>query len=177
VIATYLVVTIAYSTRLKHQPVLELGLVASGFIMRAIGGGVATGVPLSQWFVIVTAFASLFMVCGKRLSELTASQHSGGFVRRSLSHYPLSYLRSVLAICAGVTITGYCLWAFEVGAVHSGSIWSTVSVAPFVLAILRYALDVEHGRAEEPEEVVLRDPTLLMLGALWLGAFGLGVFL
>lgn len=177
VVAGYLVLTLAYSTRLKGQPVLELGLVSAGFLLRAVGGGAATGLPLSQWFLIVTAFGSLFMVTGKRLSELVTAADADAVVRRSLTYYPLSYLRMILGISAGVTITGYCLWAFEVGAAHSGGVWSALSIAPFVLAMLRYALDADMGRAEEPEAVLLRDPGLQALGLLWLATFALGVFL
>jgi decaprenyl-phosphate phosphoribosyltransferase len=177
VVLGYLAVTIAYSVWLKHQPVLELGLVSAGFLLRAVGGGVATGLPLSQWFLIVTAFGSLFMVTGKRLSELTNATHESEIVRRSLTSYPLSYLRSMLGVSAAVTITGYCLWAFEVGAAHSGGAWSAVSVAPFVLALLRYSLDSDLGKVEEPEEVLRRDRTLQVLGALWLGCFAMGVLL
>jgi decaprenyl-phosphate phosphoribosyltransferase len=177
VVLGYLVLTVTYSLWLKHQPVLELGLVSGGFLLRAVAGGVATGLPLSQWFLIVTAFGSLFVVTGKRLSELTTAERNGAAVRRSLTYYPLSYLRSILGVSAAVTITGYCLWAFEVGAAHEGGVWTTVSVAPFVLAILRFSLDTDLGRAEEPEEVVLRDWALQLLGVIWLVTFGLGVML
>lgn len=177
VVLGYLLLQIAYSAGLKHQPVVELGLVSGGFILRAIAGGAATGLPISQWFLIVTGFASLFVVAGKRLSELTWAESAGAVVRRSLTHYPLSYLRMVLAISGAVTVAGYCLWAFETSVGKPGAVWSTVSIIPFVLALFRFALDTDHGRVEEPEEVVLHDPVLLSLGTLWLVTFGLGVSL
>ncbi len=177
VVLGYLVLQVAYSALLKHQPVVELGLVSGGFILRAIAGGAATGLPISQWFLIVTGFGSLFVVTGKRLSELTWAEDAGSVVRRSLTSYPLSYLRMVLGISASVTVAGYCLWAFETSAGKPGAVWTTVSIVPFVLALFRFALDTDHGRVEEPEEVVLHDPVLLSLGVLWLGTFALGVAL
>lgn len=177
VVGSYLVLTAAYSSFLKHQPVLELGLVSAGFLLRAVAGGPATGIPLSKWFLIVAAFGSLFMVTGKRLSELSAATDQNPVIRRSLTAYPVSYLRMILGVCAAVTITGYCLWAFEVGAAHTAAVWSAVSVAPFVLALLRYALDADLGRAEEPEQVVLGDRVLQGLGLVWLVTFGLGALL
>jgi decaprenyl-phosphate phosphoribosyltransferase len=178
VVLGYLALTLAYSTMLKHQPVVELGLVSGGFILRAIAGGAATGLPLSQWFLIVAGFGSLFMVTGKRLSELASIQDGDDApVRRSLAHYPLSYLRMILGVSAAVTVTAYCLWAFETSAGRPGAVWTTVSTVPFVLALLRYALDADRAAVEEPEEVVLRDPTLLSLGVLWLVTFTLGVAL
>ena len=177
VVVGYLGLTAAYSGLLKHQPVVELGLVSGGFILRAIAGGAATGLPLSQWFLIVAGFGSLFMVTGKRLSELTGSPAAAEPARRSLARYPVSYLRMILGVSAAVTVTAYCLWAFETSAGRPGAAWTTLSTVPFVLALLRYALDTDRGAVEEPEEVVLRDPTLLSLGLLWLVTFTLGVVL
>jgi len=177
VVVGYLVLQVGYSAFLKHQPVVELGLVSGGFILRAIAGGAATGLPISQWFLIVTGFSSLFVVTGKRLSELTWAQGAGSVVRRSLTHYPLTYLRMMLGVCASVSIAGYCLWAFETSDGRPGAVWTTVSIVPFVLALFRFALDTDHGRVEEPEEVVLRDPVLLSTGIVWLVTFSLGVAL
>ncbi len=175
VVLGYLVLTVSYSAVLKHQPVIELGLVSGGFILRAIAGGAATGLPLSQWFLIVAGFGSLFVVTGKRLSELIRAESAGSVVRRSLAHYPVSYLRMIVGVSAAVTVAAYCLWAFETTAGGPAAAWSTVSIVPFVLALLRYALDTDRGAVEEPEEVVLHDRTLLVLGLLWLATFAVGV--
>ena len=69
-IGGYFVLTVTYSLWLKHEPVLDLGAVACGFVLRAIAGGVAVGVPISPWFLIVAGAGSLFMVTGKRSAEL-----------------------------------------------------------------------------------------------------------
>ena len=68
-LVTYLVCTFAYSIKLKHEPVVELVLIAAGFLLRAIAGGTATGIAMSPWFLTVAAFGSLFMAAGKRYSE------------------------------------------------------------------------------------------------------------
>src|SRR4051812_26965739 len=70
VVVGYLALTTAYSARLKHEPVLDICSVALGFFLRAVAGGVATETPLSRWFVIVTAFCSLYLVTGKRYAEV-----------------------------------------------------------------------------------------------------------
>jgi decaprenyl-phosphate phosphoribosyltransferase len=69
VIAAYLALTVCYSVRLKHEPVIDIACVSSGFVLRAIGGGVAAGIPLSNWFLIVASFGALFIVTGKRSAE------------------------------------------------------------------------------------------------------------
>ena len=79
VIAIYVAVTTAYSVRLKHEPVIDLACVSSGFVLRAIAGGVATGVPLSDWFIIVSSFGSLLIVTGKRSAEQSElGEHARG---------------------------------------------------------------------------------------------------
>ena len=87
-------------------------MVASGFLLRAIAGGVATGIPLSQWFLLVAAFGSFFMVAGKRYSEMKAIGGEAG-TRRSLTRYSESYLRFAWMLAAVMVLISYSLWAFE----------------------------------------------------------------
>jgi decaprenyl-phosphate phosphoribosyltransferase len=175
VLLAYAAFTLSYSLFLKHEPVIELALLAMGFLLRAIAGGVAAELPISRWFLIVAGFGSLFMAAGKRFSELvSADADDGGPRRRSLAGYTPAYLRFVWGTSAAVAITAYCLWAFEVGLAESSLPWAEWSVLPFVLGILRYAVDVDRGDAEAPEDVVLHDKVLLAMGAAWLVLFGLG---
>ncbi len=171
-IALYLGVQVAYCLRLKHEPVLDIAVVASGFLLRAIAGGVASGIELSQWFLLVTAFGSLFMVSGKRYSEKRLAGTGTGATRASLLRYTETYLRFVWSLSAAVMITAYGLWAFEI----AGTL-STVSIVPFVLAVLRYAVDIDSGAAGAPEDVALRDRVLQVLALTWLACFALGVYL
>jgi decaprenyl-phosphate phosphoribosyltransferase len=175
-VGTYLALTLAYNLGLKHQRVLDLAIVASGFLLRAIAGGNASDLPLSRWFLIVTAFGSLFVVAGKRYSELMTLGELAAETRPSLRGYSASYLRFVWSIAAAVTITAYCLWAFEVGDREGALPWGPLSVAPFVVAMLRFALDVDGGRIGAPEEVALRDRVLLGVCLAWLVVFSLGAF-
>jgi decaprenyl-phosphate phosphoribosyltransferase len=177
VLAVYLALTVSYNLGLKHVAVIDIAVVASGYIIRAIAGGVAADVPISQWFLIVASFGSLFMVAGKRHGEHLDLGPSGEEVRPTLGAYPISYLRYVWMVSSGVAITAYCLWAFEMAHTRHGFPWYELSIAPFVLAILRYALLLEYGDGGAPEEIVLGDRTLLVLGALWAAVFGAAVYL
>ncbi|HEY8372964.1 MAG TPA: decaprenyl-phosphate phosphoribosyltransferase [Pseudonocardiaceae bacterium] len=176
VILVYEVVQLGYCFGLKHQPVVDLCIVASGFLMRAVAGGAAAGIHLSQWFLLVTAFGSLFMVAGKRYAEIRLAEKTGAKIRRSLEGYTASYLRFVWALSAAVVIMTYGLWAFEINA-RSGSVWSVISMVPFVVAVLRYAVDVDQARAGEPEEIVLRDRVLQILGLFWAVSLVLAFYL
>jgi decaprenyl-phosphate phosphoribosyltransferase len=175
VLGAYVGLQLAYCLGLKNQPVLDLAVVASGFLLRGIAGGVAAGLPLSQWFLLVAAFGSLFMVAGKRYSELVLLGDDGD-TRQSLHEYSISYLRFVWSLSAGVAVTAYSLWAFEMGEGRAGVPWATLSIAPFVLAILRFAVDVDKGTAGAPEDIVLRDRVLLALALVWVVTVCLGFF-
>jgi decaprenyl-phosphate phosphoribosyltransferase len=173
VLGLYVVLMVAYSCRLKQVPVIELALVASGFVFRAVAGGVATGIQLSQWFLIVISFAALFVVVGKRLGEYAALGDQSVGHRKSLGEYSPAFLRYVGAIASSVAIIAYCLWAFT--RISSGMLWFELSIAPFVLGMLYYALQAEKGKAGAPEEMFLSDRTLQLLGLVWMALFLAGV--
>lgn len=174
VITAYILTTLAYSFGLKHEPVIELGLLSSGFLLRAIAGGIAADITISTWFLLVTGFGSLALAAGKRYAELTADPDSAHERRRSLAGYTPTYLRFVWTMSVAVTITTYCLWVVEAGQPDGVAPWALLSIIPFVLAVLRYGVDLDAGRTQAPEEAVLGDPLLLLLGSVWVSLFGAG---
>lgn len=174
VLVAYLALQAGYSFGLKHEPVLDIAIVAGGFLLRAVSGGLATDLPLSEWFLIVASFGSLFMVSGKRYSELVVVGRDTG-TRRSLNGYTDTYLRFVWTTSASVTIGGYALWAFSL-APSDGVAWEAISIVPFVVGLLRYAVDIDVGKAGEPEDIVMGDRVLQAIGLVWLVVVVLGVF-
>lgn len=176
VLGVYIAVQLAYCFWLKHQAVLDICIVASGFLLRAIAGGAATGIVLSQWFLLVAGFGSLFMVAGKRYAEMMLAERTGAKIRKSLESYSASYLRFVWALSATVLITTYSLWAFDIGVERHNTVWSVISIVPFVIAVLRYSVDVDSGNGGEPEEIALGDRVLQVLALLWVGALVLAVY-
>lgn len=180
VVAVYLGISSVYSLRFKHEPVLDLACLSSGFILRAIAGGVATNVPLSDWFLIVASFGSLFIATGKRSAEHLEAGEDRGLHRPVLVKYPLNFLQSVRLLSAAVTITAYCLWAFERSAAglhrHHHPIWSELSIIPVVLAVLYLELHYERGGGAAPEDLALRDRSLQGLAVVWVVLFALGVY-
>ncbi|OBH04401.1 MULTISPECIES: decaprenyl-phosphate phosphoribosyltransferase [unclassified Mycobacterium] len=173
VMAVYLSMQLAYCFGLKHQAVMDICIVSSAYLLRAIAGGAATGIPLSQWFLLSAAFASLFMVAGKRYAELQVAERTGAAIRKSLESYTSTYLRFVWTMSATAVVLCYGLWAFERDR-HSGS-WFAVSMVPFTIAILRYAVDVDGGLAGEPEDIALRDRVLQLLFLAWIATLGAAV--
>ena len=175
VIAVYEAVQLGYCFGLKHEPVIDLCIVGSGFLLRSIAGGVAANIPLSQWFLLTTAFGSLFMVSGKRYAEIQLYTETGAEIRASLRKYSASYLRFVWATSVAVVIATYGQWAFQLNE-QFRTVWSEISIVPFVIALLRYAVDVDGGKAGEPEEIVLRDRVLQVLGVAWVVTLALAFY-
>lgn len=175
VMAVYIGIQLAYCFGLKHQAVLDICIVSSGFLIRGIAGGVAAEIPLSQWFLLIMAFGSLFMAAGKRYAELRLANRTGAKIRKSLEYYTETYLRFVWTLAATAVVICYGLWAFEQDNV-AGSNWYAISMVPFVVAILRYAVDVDGGDAGEPEEIALGDRVLQFLAVAWIVVVGGAVY-
>ncbi len=172
-ILAYLLLQAVYVSWAKHQPVLDLASVAAGFVLRAVAGGVASNISISTWFLTVTAASAMFVVAGKRYSELVTHGHDSG-TRQGLREYSEGYLRFVWGVSVGIAVVFYGLWAAELG--YGGStMWARLSVVPFVLMLLRYARDIDAGAAEAPEDIVWGDRVLQGLGLIWAGMFVLQV--
>ena len=176
VMAVYIGIQLAYCFGLKHQAVLDICIVSSGFLLRAIAGGVAAEIALSQWFLLVMAFGSLFMAAGKRYAELQLAERTGAKIRKSLENYTTTYLRFVWTLSATAVVLCYGLWAFQQDDLK-GTNWYAISMVPFTIAILRYAVDVDGGEAGEPEEIALGDRVLQLLAIAWIGVVGVAVYL
>jgi decaprenyl-phosphate phosphoribosyltransferase len=174
-LAGYLAVTVAYTFWLKYMAVFDIAVVASGFIFRSVAGGIAVDVSISRWFLIVTSFGSLFMVAGKRYSEHVTMGAEREVTRATLARYSREYLRYVYTMASGVTLAGYCLWAFEQSKLEGAVPWFELSIIPFAVGVLRYALLLEEGYGGAPEDIVLGDRPIQVLGAIWLILFGAGV--
>nr|WP_229868790.1 decaprenyl-phosphate phosphoribosyltransferase [Streptomyces inusitatus] len=176
-LTAYLSTQIAYCLWLKHVLVVDMAVVTTGFLMRAMIGGVALDIPLSRWFLITTGFGALFMVAAKRYSEAVQMAGGGGATRALLNEYTTGYLRFVWQLAAGVAVLAYCLWALESDAADAGALlpWRQLSMIAFILAVLRYAVFADRGTAGEPEDVVLRDRALAVIGLVWAAMYGLAV--
>ncbi len=146
----YLGLTTSYSVLWRHVVVADIAAVAAGFLLRAVAGAAATGVPLSGAFLIVTSACAMFLVAGKRYAEM--ADGGGRATRATLGRYSQRLLRGLLAGAAAICCVAYASWAF-----------TRPEPAPWLAG-------------EAPEELILRDPALLALGALWMALFVGGVY-
>jgi decaprenyl-phosphate phosphoribosyltransferase len=167
----YLVLTSTYSLWWRHVAIVDIAVIAAGFGLRALAGGVAAGVPLSHAFLIVTIACAVFVVAGKRYAELTTAPSNG---RATLLRYSRGSLRRVVRAAAALGCIAYGRWAF---AHPGGGPWLELSLLPFALCLGRYASLLGAGFGEAPEELALRDLGLVGLGASWLVLFAGGIYL
>lgn len=178
-VAAYVALTTSYSFWLKHIVVVDLVAIAGGFVLRAIGGAAATGVGISNWFFIVACFGSLFIVTGKRGGEAGELAGDAAAIRPTLGVYTTSYLAYLRSVSSGVMMVAYCLWAFEKAdlAGASGFPWYQLSIVPFAVAVLRYAMLLDLGQGSTPEEIALNDRAFQIAIGAWMAIFACGIYL
>jgi len=108
-VAFYLAVNVAYCVKLKHLALVDVMIVASGFVVRAAAGGVAVDIPLSQWFLLTASFGSLFIAVGKRASDVVLVGPEAARTRKVLDDYPPEFLRFMLVFAAATSALSYGL--------------------------------------------------------------------
>ena len=176
VLGLYVALQPLYTYWLKHVAVVDLVVVASGFVLRAVIGVVGSDVPVSEWYLIVASFGSLFLVAGKRTAELRMGDDAGAH-RRSLEVYTPMFLLLVRGVALSITLVAYCLWAFEKAAlVEDAFPWFQLSIVPFTTLLLRYALAHESSELAGPEDIVLGDRQLQVIGLVWGLCLAAGVY-
>ena len=171
---TYLIAQVLYVAGLKHVAVVDLIIVASGFVLRAAAGGTATGLPVSHWFLLVSLFGAMFLVTGKRKAE---HLRAGNAVSRPvLAAYPASWLDQVMTVALLGSAMSYGMWAFQYLGADTYRELLALSFLPFFTGLLRYGLLVSTGRGEQPEHEIFRDPVLLIAGLTWALVVGTGLY-
>ena len=164
----YVVMTIVYSFRLKHVVLIDVFIIAAGFVIRAAAGAIVVSVPISPWLYVCTVLASLFLGFGKRRHELVLLSEGASSHRRILDEYSLPLLDQLIVIVTAATIMAYSLYTFS--AENLPSDHSMMLTIPFVVyGFFRY-LYLMHlrGGGGSPEDALLGDPPLLTSGVLWL---------
>jgi len=170
--AGYLLLTAVYSVWLRHVVLLDILAIAGAFVIRAAAGGVATSVPLSRWFLVVTSCGALFIVAGKRHAELFGADGDPS-TRTTLRLYSEGALRLIMASAVGGMLVAYAIWAFR--RPERGP-WYEATIVPVLLWLGRYWQLVARGAGEAPEELILRDPPLLAISLLWTALFIGGIY-
>jgi decaprenyl-phosphate phosphoribosyltransferase len=182
VVAGYAVLTTTYSLFLKTIPVLDLVILSAGFILRLLGGAFAADVPVSDWFLLISLFGSLFIAAAKRFAEKQELGDQAAELRPTLGEYSVEYLGLLRSVSIAALVMSYSLWAVEradgdpVAGLASASPWAQLSIVPFLIAVLRYALLVDQGKGAAPEDVILHDRQMQIMGVLWAVLVMIGIY-
>ncbi len=176
-VVTYVVQVHFYSMTGKHIVILDTMLVAAGFVLRAVGGALAIDVPSSNWFIVCTFFAALFLALCKRRAEMLALRDQAAKTRSVLEQYTDSTLAAYIATAIAATTISYALYVIDASAIYP---LLPLTVPFVVFAVFRYYHVVETaGMGEKPEDVFFEDgpfrvcviaSALAALAALYLGA-------
>lgn len=163
----YVALTLSYTLVFRHMFVVDIVAIAGGFVLRAVAGGAASGVPLSRWFLLVVCGGALFVAAAKRYGELRREDAR----RRVLDSYTPALLHAILLGAAAITMIAYLVWAFQ----PAPAAWRALTSVPFAACLLRYGALVRAGAGESPEDVLLADRSLQLAGLMWLALFALEV--
>ena len=179
VIAIYLLTCIAYSLRLKDIVILDVILIASGFVLRAVSGAVLINVAPSEWLVLCTSMVALLIGFGKRRHEIVLLEENAQNHRRSLSDYSIEFLNSIMNICAAAAVVTYALYTrADETVARIGSNRMLITIPFVVYGVFRYLFLIYKRQAGgDPVQILLHDrPTLLNL-LLWIVTVGLVIYL
>ena len=172
-VAAYLVLSFLYSWKLKHVPVLELLFVASGFLLRVLGGAAATHVPPSGWFLAVCSLGALGVVLAKRYTELTNLGAEAIKHRPVMRWYRPAALRQSQFVVGALMIAAYLAWA---AGEHPGArTWHLVSALPLAAALVRFGLLTGRRTSAPVEDMLTRDAPMLVCEISWLALFVAGL--
>lgn len=157
----YLLLTLSYSVWLKHVVILDVLVVAAGFVIRAAAGAVVIGVPISPWLYVCTMLGALFLVFCKRRHELVLLEASAASHRRILGEYSIQLLDQMISVVTSATVIAYSLYTFSAENLPKNS--AMMLTIPFLLyGIFRYLYLIHvKGVGGSPEELLFTDRPLL----------------
>ena len=171
VISSYFVMNLAYTFRLKHIAIVDISIIAVGFVLRVLAGGYATGIVVSQWAIILTFVLALVLAVGKRRGELVNTQLSGN-TRKALDGYNIQFADIVLSISVTLAIVSYIMFVIspETQKEFTNKVFYTFIFVIF--AFLRYLQQtLVYNRTESPTKMIYKDRYIQVVLALWGFAF------
>jgi len=168
----YFILQIAYSFRLKHVVILDVFVIAAGFLIRVVAGGLAIEVSLSSWLLICTTLLALFLALGKRRHELVLLEEEASDHRPILEEYNPYFLDQLIAVVTASIVIAYCLYTIDAETVAKFGTTNLLYTVPFVFyGIFRYLYLIhQKSKGGSPETLILKDKPLLIDIFLWIAS-------
>lgn len=179
IIVFYTLINIAYCVRLKQLPIVDVFIIAIGFVLRIFAGGVATNIHLTEWIVLMTFLLALFLAFAKRRDDVVMYDTTGNVVRKNVNRYNLEFMNQTITIVASVTMVCYIMYTVSPDVserFHSSHIYFT---SIFVLAgIIRYMqISIVDLKSGSPTKVLMKDRFVQACVVGWLLSFGIIIYL
>jgi decaprenyl-phosphate phosphoribosyltransferase len=170
----YLCLSFLYSFKLKHVPFVEMLIVASGFLLRVLGGAAATHVKPSVWFLLVCSLGALGVAVAKRYTELTSLGADAVRHRPAVRWYRPGMLRTAQALIGVGVLATYLMWALNEGS--AARPWHLASALPLTAALVRFGVLAGRRSVRPVEDLITRDVVMVCCEAAWLVLFCVGLY-
>ena len=179
VIIAYFVINVAYCLRLKEYAIIDVCIIASGFVLRILAGGYATGVHLSKWIVLMTFLLTLFLAFAKRRDDVLRMNTTGRAPRKNTSRYNLTFINQAITITGSVMVVCYVMYTVSpeiIAQFATDKLYLTSLLV--ILAILRYLqISVVDEKSGDPVKVALSDRATQLILLAWLLSFLIIIYL
>ncbi len=177
-VTLYFLLNVAYSLRLKYIPIIDIVIIASGYVIRILVGGVVTGISISQWIIIMTFLLAMFIGLAKRRDDVVICMETGVEVRKIVEAYNLKFIDAALAIMAAVTIVAYIMYTVSpdiAAKFHTDELYLTTAFV--VVGILRYLQMIfVEKKGAFPVEILFTDTFMQICLCGWFVTFGLLIY-
>ena len=178
-IVSYYIMNIAYCIRLKRYAIIDVMVISTGFVLRIMVGGTATGVWLSEWIVIMTFLLALFLAFAKRRDDVVLYQNTGILYRENTSRYNLDFLNQVMTVVSTITIIAYIMYTVSPDVIERFQSSYVYLTAIFVLAgIIRYLqVTIVYLKSGNPTKILLGDRFTQCCIVGWIVSFLIIIYL
>lgn len=172
-VSAYLVLNLAYTLKLKHIAIIDIVIIATGFVIRLFVGAAATQVELSHWIIVMTFLLALFLSLAKRRDDVLIYLKTDQKMRKVIDGYNLKFLDSTMMMTASITIVAYILWSISPEVAQRLNTDNLYLSAVFVvLGIMRYMqIALVEEKSGNPSKVLLRDRFIQLTLVGWVGVF------
>lgn len=173
VILFYWLLNLAYCLKLKQYAIIDVCIVAFGFVLRLLAGGLATGIALSKWIVLMTFLITLFMSFAKRRDDVIRMEATGEAPRKNTIHYNVTFINQAITITAGVTFVCYIMYTLSPEVIAQFNNEHLYFTSVFVLVgLLRYIqISVVEKKSGNPTKVILKDRFIQLVVLAWFISF------
>lgn len=169
----YIILNVSYTIKLRHVAIMDVSIIAIGFVIRIFVGSVSTGIPISMWIVLVTFLLALFLALAKRRDDVVYYLETGNKIRRSIDGYNLEILNSLMVMMSTVTVVSYIMYTISpevISYFHTNKIYFTVFFV--ILGIMRYMqISLLENKSGSPTEMLMKDGFIQFCLAGWMLTF------